>query len=80
LDIWSLWGCAACVEKELNEGTCLFVNFILPARGAAPPLGFVRAVFRNLSVSTLHRCMYGQKKIMMVEFRCTAFAEAATEK
>jgi len=36
LEIWSLWGCAACVEKELNEGTCLFVNFILPARGAAP--------------------------------------------
>jgi hypothetical protein len=39
------------VEKELNEGTCLFVNFILPARRRQCVVrSFVRsfAMFRNL--------------------------------
>jgi hypothetical protein len=65
LGMWSLWGCAACVEKELNEGTCLFVNFILPARRRP---WSSRVKFRNLSISTLHTCMHmhAWKKKMMV--------------
>jgi hypothetical protein len=78
LDIWSLWACAACVEKELDEGTCcLFVNFILPARRRPG----VRARCSEIRYRPcMQACMAQKKKIMMVGFRCTAFAEAATEK
>jgi hypothetical protein len=59
-DIWSLWGCAACVEKEPNEKALLFIcQFHSAGRGAAPPQLFARArCSERISVDIDPACMH----------------------
>jgi hypothetical protein len=50
-------------EKELNEGTLVvYLSISFCWRAAPPRMSLARAIFRNLSISTLHACVHAWAK------------------